>query len=219
MVKLPPVPPRGDGPGGLRRVVEGFKVAADDHVIGRCLSVMAIFSLCSLPFVVQMPVLAAVNFSIEPKSGAYGLLYACFGLGAVIGALSIGTFLAGQSLETIVRLGLGGFSIALTAFALLRNPAPAYPMAVIVGFCYFATVTSLSTVLQKRLDDRVRGRVMAIWVMAFGGAVAVGGLVAGPIIDWTSVTAVVLFGAAVAAALIFYADLRDPAEVQGSSNT
>ncbi len=98
-----------------------------------------------------------------------------------------------------MRLGLGGFAIALTAFALLRNPAPAYPMAVIVGFCYFATVTSLSTVLQKRLDDSVRGRVMAIWVMAFGGAVAVGGLVAGPIIDWTSVTAVVLFGAAVAA--------------------
>jgi predicted MFS family arabinose efflux permease len=218
MVKLPPVPPRGDGPGGLRRVIEGFKVASDDYVIGRCLTVMAIFSLCSLPFVVQMPVLAAVNFGIEPKSGAYGLLYACFGLGAVFGALSIGTFLAGQSLETIVRLGLGGFSISLTAFALLRSPGSAYPMAVIVGFCYFATVTSLATVLQKRLDDRVRGRVMAIWVMAFGGAVAVGGLVAGPIIDWTSVTAVVLFGAAVAAALIFYADLRDPATAQESSN-
>jgi predicted MFS family arabinose efflux permease len=85
-------------------------------------------------------------------------------------------------------------------------------MAIIVGFCYFATVTSLATVLQKRLDDSVRGRVMAIWVMAFGGAVAVGGLVAGPIIDWTSVTAVTLFGAAVAALLIFYADLRDPGD-------
>ena len=170
---------------------------------------MATFSLLALPFVVQMPVLAAENFGIEPKSGSYGFLYACFGLGAVIGALSIGTFLASHSLETIVRLGLGGFAISLTTFALLGSPAPAYPMAIIVGFCYFATVTSLSTVLQKRLDDSVRGRVMAIWVMAFGGAVAVGGLIAGPIIDWTSVTAVVLFGAAVAAVLIPYADLTD----------
>jgi MFS family permease len=207
MVKLPPIEPQ-TGPGGLRRVVEGFRVAARDRVIGRCLTTMAIFSLLALPFVVQMPVLAAENFGIEPKSGAYGFLYACFGLGAVIGALSIGTFLAGHSLETIVRLGLGGFAIALTTFALLRDPAPAYPMAIIVGFCYFATVTSLSTVLQKRLDDSVRGRVMAIWVMAFGGAVAVGGLVAGPIIDWTSVTAVTLFGAAVAALLVFFADIR-----------
>jgi MFS family permease len=212
MVKLPPLVKFTEGPTGLRRVIEGFRVAAADRVIGRCLSTMAIFSLLALPFVVQMPVLAAENFGIEPKSGAYGFLYACFGLGAVIGALSIGTFLAGHSLETIVRLGLGGFAISLTAFALLGDPAPAYPMAIIVGFCYFATVTSLSTVLQKRLDDRVRGRVMAIWVMAFGGAVAVGGLVAGPIIDWTSVTAVTLFGAAVAALLIFYADLRDPAD-------
>jgi MFS family permease len=210
MVKLPPSPTT-EGPGGWRRMVEGFRVAANDRVIGRCLTTMALFSLLALPFVVQMPVLAAENFGIEPKSGAYGFLYACFGLGAVIGALSIGTFLAGQSLEKIVRLGLGGFAIALTAFALLGNPGPAYPMAIIVGFCYFATVTSLATVLQKRLDDRVRGRVMAIWVMAFGGAVAVGGLIAGPIIDWTSVTAVVLFGAAVAGALILYADLTDPA--------
>jgi MFS family permease len=217
MVTLPPVEVQ-TGSGGLRRVVEGFRVAAGDRVIGRCLTTMAIFSLLSLPFVVQMPVLAAENFGIEPKSGSYGFLYACFGLGAVIGALSIGTFLAGHSLETIVRLGLGGFAVALTTFALLRDPAPAYPMAIIVGFCYFATVTSLSTVLQKRLDDSVRGRVMAIWVMAFGGAVAVGGLIAGPIIDRTSVTAVVLFGAAVAAALIFFADLHDhPAAARSRS--
>lgn len=211
MVRLPATVRPTEGPTGLRRVVDGFRVAAHDRVIGRCLTTMATFSLLALPFVVQMPVLAAENFGIEPKSGAYGFLYACFGLGAVTGALSIGTFLAGHSLETIVRLGLGGFAVSLTAFVLLGSPAPAYPMAIIVGFCYFATVTSLSTVLQKRLDDSVRGRVMAIWVMAFGGAVAVGGLVAGPIIDWTSITAVTLFGAAVAALLIPYADLRDPA--------
>jgi predicted MFS family arabinose efflux permease len=160
-----------------------------------------------------MSVLADVNFGIEPKSAAYGILYACLGVGAVTGALSIGTFLAGHSLETIVRLGLGGFAVSLAAFALLRNPGPAYPVAIIVGFCYFATVTSLSTVLQKRLDDDVRGRVMAIWVMAFGGAVAVGGLAAGPIIDATSVTAVVLAGAVVAALLIPFADLHDRPKV------
>ena len=96
---------------------------------------MAIFSLCSPALHRADAGAGGVNFGIEPKSGAYGLLYACFGLGAVIGALSIGTFLAGQSLETIVRLGLGGFAVALTAFALLRNPGPPYPMAVIVGFC------------------------------------------------------------------------------------
>lgn len=206
-VKLPPIVHRGQE-SGLRRMIGGFAVARRDRVVGRCLTTMVVFSFFSLPFVVEMPVLAADNFGIPVKSGAYGLLYACFGLGAVIGALSIGTFLAGQDLAKVVRLGLGGFAISLTTFALLRNPAPAYPMAVIVGFCYFATVTSLSTVLQHRLDDSVRGRVMALWVMAFGGTVPIGAIVAGPIIDATNITAVVLFGAAVAAALVWFADLR-----------
>jgi len=209
-VRLPAVQPATEGPTGWRRMVEGFRVAHRDRVVGRSLLTMTLFSFFCLVFVVQMPVLAEDNLGIAPRSGAYGLLYACFGLGAVVGALSIGTFLAGHALETIVRLGLGGFAVSLTTFALLGEPAPAYPMALIVGFCYFATVTSLSTVLQQRLDDRVRGRVMAIWVMSFGGTVPIGALVAGPIIDATSITAVVLSGAAVAGLLAWYADLRAP---------
>lgn len=208
-VKLPAVRRHPDDAKGWRRVVEGFAVARHDRVVGRCLLTMTIFSFFCLPFVVEMPVLAEQNFGIVAKSGAYGLFYACFGVGAVVGALSIGTFLAGRELETLVRLGLAGFAVSLATFALLRNPAPAYPMALIVGFCYFATVTSLSTVLQKRLDDRVRGRVMAIWVMTFGGTVPIGALVAGPIIDATSITAVVLGGAVVAGLLVLFADLRD----------
>lgn len=212
-VRLPAVVREQGSPTGWRRMVEGFAVAREDRVVGRCLVTMVLFSFFSLPFVVQMPVLADENFGIPVKSGAYGLLYACFGLGAVIGALSIGTFLAGRDLATIVRLGLGGFALSLATFALLRDPAPAYPMALIVGFCYFATVTSLATVIQQRVDDRVRGRVMALWVMAFGGTVPIGALVAGPIIDATNITVVVLAGAAVAGLLVLYANLHesDPA--------
>jgi MFS family permease len=198
-------------PSGFRRLMGGFTVARQDRVVGRCLIVMTIFSLFSLPFVVQMPTIAAVNLHIDTAHTAYGLLYATFGTGAVIGALSIGTFLASRPLERVVRVGLGGFAIFLAAFALLRQVVPAFPVVFVVGFFYFATVTSLSTVLQARLDNQVRGRVMALWVMAFGGTVAIGGLLAGPIMDATSVTAVVLVGAIVAALLIPYADLWDHA--------
>lgn len=208
-VQLPPVEAVSEGPTGWRRLVEGFAVARRDRVIGRCLLTMTLFSFFCLPFVPHIQRLAEDNFGIPADSGQFGLLYATFGLGAVIGALSIGTVLAGHPLETIVRLGLGGFAVSVAAFALTGSPAPAYPLALIVGFCYFATVTSLSTVLQRRLDDRVRGRVMAIWVMSFGGTVPIGALVAGPIIDSTSITIVVLAGAAIAAALIPFADLRD----------
>ena len=47
-------------------------------------------------------------------------------------------------------------------------------------------ITSLSTVLQQRLDDSNRGRVMALWIMGFGGTVPLGNLIAGPLIEATS---------------------------------
>jgi predicted MFS family arabinose efflux permease len=95
-------------------------------------------------------------------------------------------------------------------FALLRSPAPSYPAVVVVGLTYFGFITSLSTVLQARLEDHERGRVMALWIMAFGGSVPIGNLIAGPVIDATSATTVLLGGAVVALALACYARLDRP---------
>jgi MFS family permease len=210
-VVVPTVMVDPDEPKGLRRLMGGFVAARRDPVVSRCLLTMTAFSLFSLPFVVQMPTLAAVNLHVNTADTTYGLFYAAFGTGAVVGALSIGTFLASRPLERIVRVGLGGFAIALALLAILRHVGPAFPVVFVVGFFYFATVTSLSTVLQQRLDNQVRGRVMALWIMAFGGTVAIGGLLAGPLIEATSVTAVLLAGAVVAALLVPFADLREHA--------
>jgi predicted MFS family arabinose efflux permease len=164
-------------------------------------------SLFSLAFVGLMPALAAENFDMRPRSLAYGLLYASFGAGAALGAVSIGTLLAGTSKPRIVRLGFVAFGGLLALFALIRTPALAYPIALVLGIAYFAVVTSLSTVLQAHLADHLRGRVMALWIMAFGGTVPIGVLAGGAIASHTSITAVVLFGAAVALLLAWYADL------------
>ncbi len=209
IVVIPAVIPNPDEPQGLRRILGGFVVARHDRVVGRCLAVMTLFSLFSLAFVVQMPTLAEQNLGIDPAHTTYGLFYATFGTGAVVGALSIGTFLAQRPLERVVRAGLGGFAVFLAALAAVRSVPLAFPIVFCVGYCYFATVTSLSTVLQARLDNQVRGRVMALWLMAFGGTVAIGGLIAGPVIDATSVSFVLLFGAVVAALLVPFADLHD----------
>ena len=207
-VQLPAPPGDPSGERGIRRLLSGLRVARQDRVIGRCLSVIVLFSLLSLPFIGQLPTLADRNLGIESTSTEYGYLYALFGLGALSGALSIGTALKDWALERVVRSGLLAFAVALGAFSLLRSPAPAYVLIVVVGFFYFAVITSLSTVLQERVDDANRGRVMALWMMGFGGMVPVGNLVAGPLIEWTSVTTVVLAGAVVAVWLAWYADVR-----------
>jgi predicted MFS family arabinose efflux permease len=194
---------------GWRRLLDGFAIARRDRVVWRCLTTMVLFSFFCLPIAVLMPVLAQDDLHIGSSTVAYGLLYASFGAGAVVGALSIGTFLAGSRLEHIVRIGLAGFAVTLAAFGLLANPGPAYPVAFLLGLFYFATVTSLATVLQRRLDDSVRGRVMALWVMAFGGTVPLGAIVAGPLSEHFGIAAVVIGGAVVAAGLAVLTDLHD----------
>lgn len=211
-VRFPPVSKAGRGQGdptGFARLIGGFTVARHSRPIGRSLLTMALFSFFCLPFVAQMPTIATENLGLDPKSTTYGLLYAVFGLGALAGALSIGTVLAGRPLERVARFGMAGFSVMLAAFALVRAPAPAFPIILLLGFTYFATVTSLSSIVQQKVDDATRGRVMALWIMAFGGTVPLGALAFGPLIEATSMTAVMLVGVVVSAFLVWFVDVRD----------
>jgi MFS family permease len=193
---------------GLRRLVSGFQIAWADRLVRRILVTVTTFSFFSLSFIYLMPTLASENLGMKTKSIAYALLFAAFALGAALGALSIGTVLVRRSKPRIVRVGLASFGVLLTAFALARSASVAYPIAFAVGLSYFAVITSLSTMLQAHLTDEVRGRVMAIWMMAFGGTVPVGVLAAGAVAEATSITAVVLTGAIVALLLAVYADMR-----------
>jgi MFS family permease len=215
-VRLPAPAPDTSGLRGLRRILAGVQAARRDRVVARCLALIFAFSLLSLPFIGQLPTLADRNLGIAAESKEYGYLYACFGVGALLGALSIGTVLAARKLERVVRVGLVCFAGFLAAFALLRSPGPAYPAILLVGLAYFAVITSLSTVLQQRLDDSNRGRVMALWIMGFGGTVPLGNLIAGPLIEATSVTTVVLAGAVIALGLAAYADLEAHPSPAGS---
>jgi MFS family permease len=199
----------GDGqPKGWRRLVSGFAVARRDALVRRCLLTIAALSFFSLPFIGLMPVIAAENLGIDPNSTAYGWLYACFGLGAALGAVAVGTVLVRQPKPWVVRVGLALFSVFLGAFGLLRSGPPAFPVVFLVGLSYFTTVTSLSTHLQTHLSDAVRGRVMALWIMGFGGTVPLGLLLGGAIASQASVTAVVIGGAVVAAVLALAIELE-----------
>ena len=205
MIETPRQERTQGGPTVFGRIAEGLRVARHDPVVRGVLFTIMAFSLVCLPFIGQMPTHAAESFGIRPKSFEYGVLYATFGLGAVIGAVSIGTFFSGADLHRVVRRALLGFAASLAVFALLESVVPAYVVAVILGFSYFASVTSLSTILQSHVPDQLRGRVMSIWQMAFAGVVPLGLAIAGPIADATSIRVVLLYGAVCAVGLAVYA--------------
>jgi len=197
--RVPQPPPTGEN--ALRRMLGGVVVARRDGVVRRVLLTIAAISFFCLPFIGLFPVVAAESLHLDVNGLGYGLLFAGFGLGAASGAIAVGSVLVGRRRDVVICAGLAAFGLALLAFSLLRDAAPAYPVVFLVGFFYFATVTTLSTELQSHLEDNVRGRVMALYMMSFGGTVPLGLLAAGPIANHTSVTAVLVGGAVVAVLL------------------
>jgi MFS family permease len=210
-VRLPAMAKAEPEPIG-RRLLTGFRVARNDRIVGRSLVTITSYSFFCIVFVGMMPVLAKDNLGIEPKSGAYGIFYACFGLGAVVGSIANGTVLAHVSKPLIVRRGLIAYAGIVSVFAVLRSPEPAYPVVFLVGLTYFGMVTALNTVFQNQLADHERGRVMALWMMGFGGTVSLANIAFGPLVDHVGMTPVTLAGGAIALLLAWYADLRTPDE-------
>jgi MFS family permease len=201
-LSIRPVPqPVIHGETGLRRLLGGVVVAREDPLIRSVLLTIAAVSFFSLPFIGLMPAVAGENLNLDVTGVAYGLMYASFGLGAACGAIAVGSVLAGRPRKPVITISLAVFGVALAGFGLLRSPAPAYPLVFVVGFFYFAAVTSMSTRLQEHLEDAVRGRVMALYMMAFGGTVPLGLLAAGQVAEVSSVTAVLVGGGAIAVLL------------------
>jgi len=183
------------------RVLGGFTVARRAPQVGRPLLMMCLFAFFCLPFIGQLPAIADENLGISPKSTTYGWFYATFGLGALLGALLVGTVFLHTPSSKIAPITLTGFAASLTALALQDVPVWAFAMIFLVGLFYFALPTALATAWQEHVDTSIRGRVAAIWVLAFGGTVPIANLLAGQIVERTSLTLVLLCGAAAALCL------------------
>jgi MFS family permease len=207
LVTVPDV--RGNHPErGWRRLLSGINIARHRKVLARVLGTMAVFSVVCLPFVGLFPSVARRNFDMDVDGIGYKLLYTTWGIGACLGALAVGTVLASFDRRRIVVIGLLLFSGSLAAFAVARMPAPAFPIAFVLGFAYFLTATALITIFQENLADTERAVTMPLWFMAFGGSVPIGNLIFGPIMDAIGARWVLLLGAVIAVGLARWSDLR-----------
>ncbi len=193
---------------GWRKLGSGLRIVRRRGVLLRTLSTMFLFSLLCLPYVGLFPSVARLNFGLDPEGGSYKLLYIVWGLGAFLGALAVGTWLARRDTRRLIPLGMLLFAAALGTFALLDNWILALPVAGALGFVYFMTATALASVMQRNLADTERSATMPLWFMAFGGTVPVGNVVFGPLMDAIGARWVLAIGAASALVLAWWSDLK-----------
>lgn len=201
--------PKGrTGEGAVEQLKVGFRAVRADPLMGRVLITISVLSLFCLVFIYQMPSLAEGRLGLNEWQ--FNLLFASFALGAALGGLAMGSFLSAHDRARTIKYSLLLFAVMLAIFGTTTIVPVAFASVFVLGAAYFVIVTALSTTLQMRVDDAVRGRVMGLWMMAWAGLVPVGSLLAGPVIDSVGIAPVLLAGAAIAAILAVSVDLRDP---------
>jgi len=146
---------------------------------------------------VLMPAIAKDTLRVNEAS--YGLLLAANGVGALCGALAVASSSHAVSPRTLAFGGIWIFSAAIACFAYTRLLWPAMFFLAVSGFGLLLFFSSANSAVQTSVHDEMRGRVMGIWALAFGGAVPIGGLEAGTLAHYFGAPATIAFGAAVCA--------------------
>lgn len=193
---------------GWRLLTSGLNIARRNKVIGRLLLTLFSFSLLSLPYIGFFAAVTRENLGVGRDSTSYEWLYATWGFGACLGGLAIGTVFVRWDKRRLIRYGFMAFAATLTAFALSRTMWQGLLTGALLGFAYFGTTTSMATVLQTRLEHNERGRVMALWFMAFGGTVPLGNLAFAGVFDAIGARWLLVCGAAWALLLAVWCNVE-----------
>ena len=145
----------------------------------------------------MLPVFAADVYG--RGAGGFGSLVAAMGAGSVLGALALGR--TGSKVSPgLVATSLLGLAVSLASFAAIPSYGAGLALMVAYGAAYLFTVSGTNSDIQLQVDEGVRGRVLSIYMLAFGAFFPLGSLVAGVAAQAWGAPATTLVGAGVCAA-------------------
>jgi MFS family permease len=166
-----PPAPRSRG-----ELMAGFKYVVSTPVLGSTLLMMAIIGTLTFEFQVSLPLIA--QFTFNGNASSYAFLTASMGFGAAVG----GIFFASR--KGIAPYKLVGaallFGGAILAAAFMPSLLLSGLALVAVGACSINFSSLGNSILQLSSSPLMRGRVMALWSVAFLGSTTIGG----PVVGW-----------------------------------
>lgn len=181
------------------QLVEGFRYVAKTPKLAIPLVMMALVGMLAYEFQVTLPIVAGKVF--HGSSAIYGLLLAAMGTGAVIGGLW--TAARGKTGSRALTRASLVFGVCMTFAALAPFLGIEFVAIAVVGFASVTFLSMANSTLQLNTDPQMRGRVMALWAVAFMGSTPIGG----PLIGWITSAAGARVGLGVGAASCFAAGL------------
>ena len=177
-----------------------------------------------LPSRSALLLLSAVSFSVQPYqslapyfardvfhggSEVLGYLIGAGGLGAVSGMVHLAIRPSIRGLLSQIPFTAAAAGAALIVFSFSSSLWVALPMLFLVGMGSMITAASTNTVLQTIVEDRMRARVVSIYMMSFLGVAPLGALSAGLLAERIGPPATLALGGvlALAAAFLYWINL------------
>jgi len=161
----------------LRSFVQGFRFAMSDLPVRSALLLLSTLSLFGLQYAVFMPIYA--QDILKGNARTLGLLMSSAGVGAVIGALQFAARTHYKGLARWIAMTSTTCAVCLILFSQAKTFWLCVPVLFVVGFAATSQMAATNTLIQNRVPDELRSRVMAVYATMFMGVQPIGALIAG----------------------------------------
>jgi predicted MFS family arabinose efflux permease len=154
--------PAGAGGGGWEQIREGWRYTLSHSSLTLACVTTAMIAFCGWSLMSLSPALAREH--LGSSASKTGLLTAANGIGASLAAVLFALFAQRFARSTTARLAMGCWLVGITVVGAASSLAPGLAGFFIMGFAHTTMVTSLQPALQHQVDDRYRGRVLAVYM-------------------------------------------------------
>lgn len=183
----------------------GLRYLFDTRAAAVLIAAVALLGFGADPVITLSPSLAD---QLGGGTQLVGLFASMFGVGSV---LVVVLFRQLRRLLTLRMVGMAGSVIAavgLVLVAVIPTAEGAAAGFLINGAGFMMAIVALNTRIQRRVPDQLRGRVMALWGVAFLGSRPLAAPINGAIADLGSVTVAMLTAAAMVLVAVIFARAR-----------
>jgi MFS family permease len=191
----------GESP--VRSFASGFRFAMSDEPIRSALILLCVLSMFGLQYSVFLPIYA--SDVLHGGAKALGLLMSAAGVGAVLGALQFAARTEYKGLAKWIGATCTICAIGLIIFSQAKTFWLCAAILFVVGFAATSQMAATNTIIQERVPDAMRSRLMAVYATMFMGVQPIGALIAGGVAKHSGVSqALLIFGGCVLAGCVVF---------------